>query len=145
METQSGFCNACGKEMFQGARFCTYCGAARLTQPSGHAGQEVKEVFEIRKVGIGSLVKISFLVNALFGLLFGFLIAAIGITGMHMASFPFQTHGELFSGSPAWIGIVIGSTLLYGLMGALLGLTVGVLYNVLAWGVGGLKITLKKT
>mgnify|MGYP001573678861 CR=1 FL=1 len=138
------FCASCGKEMFEGARFCTYCGAGRPAVPTPSAEQGLDIVFEVKKIGVWSLVKLFFMINAVIGLVFGMLFASFGMFSMGMMDFPFQMDGRHFLGTAPWIAIILVCAIFYGFIGSFLGLIAGSLYNILAWGTGGILITLKK-
>jgi hypothetical protein len=75
--------------------------------------------------------------NAVIGLILGILIAAVGMAGL-----PVEMEGMNVFGESLWVGVIVVSPILYGILGALLGLVLGTLYNVLSWGVGGIRITL---
>ena len=53
-----------------------------------------------------------------------------------------EMEGMTVFGGGLWVGAVIITPILYGMLGALLGLMLGGLYNILSWGVGGIRITL---
>ncbi len=147
MSHQTDFCSSCGKEMFEGALFCTYCGTERQRPiaaiPTAH--ENLNKVFEVKKIGICSIVKFSFMFNAFIGLALGILFASIGMAGIATIDLPIPLEGIQFIGTGLWIGFILGFPIIYGLMGAVLGAIFGILYNILAWGVGGIKITLKSS
>jgi hypothetical protein len=141
MSLATGYCTACGKEMFANARFCTYCGTEQPMGRESRTAPFAAGVSEIRRVGVWSLVKFFFMIHAIFGLFFGILIVAVGMSGI-----PIHGMDELFPiETIPWVGIIVVIPLIYGLIGAVLGLFVGSSYNLLAWGVGGIRITLKQT
>ena len=144
MPQQVEFCAACGKEMFEEARFCTYCGAGRPAVPTSPAEESPDTVFEVRKIGVCSLVKLFFMISAVIGILFGVLFASLGMFSMGITDLPFQMDGIHLLGPAPWIAIILACAICYGLIGSFLGLIAGVLYNILAWGTGGILLTLKK-
>jgi len=141
MSVPVAYCTACGKEMFPEARYCTYCGAAQPEEETAHKVSAPLRVSEIRRVGIWSLVRFSFMVHAVIGLIFGILLAAVGTAG-----FPFPRESRFFPfGAIPWMSAVVVIPLVYGLIGAVLGFCAGSTYNLLAWGIGGIRVTLKES
>ena len=137
------FCASCGKEMFEGARFCTYCGAGRpAAPPPSEQGRDT--VFEVSRIGVCSMVKLFFMIHAVIGMVFGILFASFGLSGMGMPDLPFHMNGRHFLGRGPWIAVILACAVFYGFIGSFLGLIAGSLYNILAWGTGGILITLKK-
>ena len=93
----------------------------------------------IRKVGIGSVVKV-------FGVLYGLLGFVVGA---FIAMFALVGFGAAAAGNedvPAWlgslfgIGAVIVLPIVYGIMGVIGGVLVAALYNLVANITGGLEI-----
>jgi hypothetical protein len=139
MAFRTGYCASCGKETFPGASFCTYCGAARAAAGSGVAAGASDAAFEIKKIGIWSVVKFASIMYALLGLCLALMIGAVG-----MAGFPVQrVEGIDAFGGGAWKGLLFVFPIFFGFIGAFTGLSIGLLYNILAWGLGGIRITLK--
>ena len=145
MPSNPGFCSSCGKEVFEGAQFCTYCGAQADSAGTPIAMEEVSYVYEVKRVGIWSLVKFAIMMNGFIGLLFGIIVAAIGMTGMIMTDLPIPMEAQNLVGTGAWIAVIVIFPLIYGILGAILGLIMGFIYNIFAWGVGGIRLTLRKT
>jgi hypothetical protein len=143
MSYQTDFCSSCGKEMFEGARFCTYCGAKNPATSFPTTKEDPSKVFEVRKIGICSLAKFAFMINAIIGLALGILFSSIGMTDIGSVGFLMQMQGLQLMGPGLWIGFALGFSIVYGLIGAIIGAIFGILYNILAWGVGGIKITLE--
>ena len=136
----SGYCNACGKELFPGARFCTYCGAVR------QAGAAVgREVLEIRRVGIASAAKLFFLLNALLGLFLGLGLAALGMSGLHSLTGPLGAELPVPLPAVPWAALVLVFPVVYGILGGIAGAVLAVLYNILAWGAGGLRLGVNRS
>jgi hypothetical protein len=92
----------------------------------------------IRKVGIGSVVKVAGVLYALLGLVFGFCFALFAMLGLGMAA--------ANNDAPAWfgpffgVGAIIVLPIFYGVMGAIGGAIMGALYNVVAGITGGLEV-----
>lgn len=138
--SKKGYCPSCGKESFADASFCTYCGAPWPRESRPAPREIVDTVFEVRKIGTWSLVKFVSMTYALFGLGLGLLFAAISAVGLPID----QIAGLEEVGAGASTGLIVTLPILFGIMGAFTGLSMGMLYNVLAWGLGGIRITLKK-
>ena len=92
----------------------------------------------IRKVGIGSVVKVAGVLYALLGLVIGFCVALFAMMGLGLAA--------ANSDAPAWfgpffgVGAIIVLPIFYGVMGAIGGAIMGALYNVVAGITGGLEV-----
>lgn len=141
MSVPTAYCAACGKEMFPEARYCTYCGATQPGEGTVPQTSDRIRVSEIRRVGVWSLVKFAFMIHAVIGLIFGILLAAVGTVGL-----PLLPENRFFPfGAIPWMGAVVVVPLIYGLIGAFLGYCAGSTYNLLAWGIGGIRITLKES
>jgi hypothetical protein len=96
----------------------------------------------IRKVGIGSLVKLAGVLYALLGLVIGFVFALFALVGFGAAA---ASNDEM----PAWFGSIFGLgaivilPIMYGVMGAIGAALMGALYNLVAGLTGGLEIELQ--
>jgi hypothetical protein len=93
----------------------------------------------IRKVGIGSIVKVAAVLYALLGLLIGACIALFAMIGLGAAA----TANEdvpMWFGSLFGVGAVIFLPIFYGVLGAIGGALMGALYNLVAGITGGLEI-----
>ena len=145
MPSNPGFCSSCGKEVFEGAQFCTYCGTQAPVAGTPIAAEEIPYVYEVKSVGIWSLVKFAIMMNGFIGLIFGIIVAAIGMSGMIMTDLPIPIEAQNLVGTGAWIAVIVIFPLIYGILGAILGLIMGFIYNIFAWGVGGIRLTLRKT
>jgi hypothetical protein len=92
----------------------------------------------IRKVGIGSIVKVAGVLYALLGLVFGVCFALFAVV--------FGAATTANEDMPAWfasifgLGAVIVLPIMYGVMGAIGGALMGALYNLVAGMTGGLEI-----
>jgi hypothetical protein len=93
----------------------------------------------IRQVGVGSAAKIVGALYALFGLIFGVLVALFALVGGGMS-------GASDEALPGWIGglfgigAVIFLPIVYGVLGAVGGALTALFYNIIAGMVGGLQI-----
>jgi hypothetical protein len=93
----------------------------------------------IRKVGIGSLVKVAGVLYALLGLVFGVCFALFAVVGLGAAA---ASNDEM----PAWFGSIFGIgaiiilPIMYGIMGAIGAALMGALYNFVSAITGGLEI-----
>ena len=92
----------------------------------------------ITHIGPLSVAKVAFVLYAALGLIFGGIFAVAAVLG---ASFSAAAGEE-----QAWVGAIFGVgaviflPILYGVMGALMGLLMAWLYNVVAGFVGGIEI-----
>jgi hypothetical protein len=93
----------------------------------------------IRKVGIGSMVKVSGVLYALLGLVIGFCFAVFALVGFGAAAAANDDMPAWF-GSLFGIGAIIILPIMYGVMGAIGGAIMGALYNLVAGMTGGLEI-----
>ncbi len=100
---------------------------------------------EIKKIGIGSVFKLSFIVGAAIGLIIGVVFLITGSLvqdiGLQLGTIQFDTEGPLQIGASV-LGILIGS-LAYGLINSLLGIIGAFIYNAFAAIVGGLVIKIE--
>jgi len=93
----------------------------------------------IRHVNVGSLAKIFGALYAIWGFIFGVLVALFALAGAGMSA-------ASDSGMPGWLGGVfgVGAVILlpifYGVLGAVGGALTAVMYNVVAGMVGGLRV-----
>jgi len=101
---------------------------------------------EIRHVDVGSVVKISFVIYAVLGLIVGIIYAVAAVVFGSLLDY-----GEAFGNSNIFrfaatgLGVVLIPVfaLFYGCIGAVAGAIVSVIYNVIAKALGGVRITLK--
>ena len=93
----------------------------------------------IRHIGVGSLARILGALYALWGFIFGIIVALVALAGAGMSA-------ASDSPMPGWlgglfgVGAVIFLPICYGVLGALGGALTAVMYNVIAGVVGGLTI-----
>jgi hypothetical protein len=93
----------------------------------------------IRHIGVGSLARILGALYALWGFIFGVVVALIALAGAGMSA-------SSDSPMPGWlggflgVGAVIFLPIVYGVLGALGGALTAVMYNLIAGMVGGLSI-----
>ena len=93
----------------------------------------------IRKVGIASVVKVAGVLYALLGLVFGVCFALFAMAGLGAAA---AANDEVpgWFGSVFGIGAVIFLPIVYGVMGAIGGALMSLLYNFVASITGGVEI-----
>ncbi len=93
----------------------------------------------IRRVGIGSVVKVSGVLYALLGLVMGLCFALFAMVGLGAAA---ASNDEV----PGWLGSIFGIgaivifPIMYGVMGVIGGVIMAALYNLVASITGGLEI-----
>jgi hypothetical protein len=93
----------------------------------------------IRKVGIGSVVKVFGVLYGLLGFVFGAFFAMFALVGLGAAS---ASNEDV----PGWLGSLFGIgaivilPIVYGIMGAIGGVLMAALYNLVASITGGLEI-----
>jgi hypothetical protein len=93
----------------------------------------------IRKVGIASVVKVAGVLYALLGFVIGVCVALFAMVGLGAAAAANDDMPGWF-GSLFGIGAVIVLPILYGVMGAIGGALMSLLYNFVANITGGLEI-----
>jgi hypothetical protein len=93
----------------------------------------------IRKVGIGSIVKVFGVMYGLLGFVIGAFFAMFALVGFGAASAANEDMPG-WMGSLFGIGAVIILPIVYGIMGAIGGVLMGALYNLVASLTGGLEI-----
>ena len=91
----------------------------------------------IKNVNPFSIAKISGLITGSMGLIFGFFFTFFSLFGMILSRDGFMARSMIFG-----MGAVIFIPVLYGILGFLVGLLMGALYNILAKWVGGIEIEL---
>jgi hypothetical protein len=93
----------------------------------------------IRHIGVGSLARILGVLYALWGFIFGVIVALIALAGAGMSA-------ASDSPMPGWlgglfgVGAVIFLPIFYGVIGAVGGALTAAMYNIVAGMVGGLTI-----
>jgi len=93
----------------------------------------------IRKIGVGSAAKVFGTLHALWGFIFGVIVALISLAGAGLSAASDEP-------MPAWLGPVLGVgaviilPICYGVLGALFGALTAVFYNVVAGIAGGLRL-----
>jgi hypothetical protein len=93
----------------------------------------------IRHIGVGSLARILAALYALWGFIFGVIIAlvAVGGAGLSAAS---DSPLPGWAGGLFGVGAIIFLPICYGVLGAIGGAITAVMYNVVAGMVGGLSV-----
>lgn len=98
----------------------------------------------IRRIGVLSLGKVMGLLYALLGLIFGVMFAFFSLLGVAAGVANSQSSDALIS-LLFGAGSVIFMPIFYGILGFVLGLITALLYNLVAWLAGGIKIELEET
>jgi len=100
---------------------------------------------EIRKIRVGSVFKLCFVIGAVLGLLLGILILATGACiqniGLLLGTVHFETGGVMQIGASI-LGLLIGS-LAYGLVNGIAGIIGAFIYNIFTAIVGGVVIKIE--
>jgi hypothetical protein len=93
----------------------------------------------IRKVGIGSVVKVSGVLYGLLGLVIGLCVALFAVVGLGAAA---ASNEDVpgWMGSLFGIGAIVIFPIMYGVMGVIGGVLMAALYNLVASITGGLEI-----
>jgi hypothetical protein len=93
----------------------------------------------IRKIGIGSVVKVSGVLYGLLGLLIGLCVALFAVVGLGAAA---ASNEDVpgWMGSLFGIGAIVIFPIMYGVMGVIGGVLLAALYNLVAGITGGLEI-----
>jgi hypothetical protein len=92
----------------------------------------------IRRIGIGSIVNVAVVTYGLLGIVFGVCFALFATV--------FGAAAAANDDMPAWVGSIFGIgaiiilPIVYGVMGAIGGVLMGALYNLVAGMVGGLEV-----
>jgi hypothetical protein len=94
----------------------------------------------VRRVGVLSLAKVSGVLYALIGLIFGGLISLFSIVGSSLGG---SAAKDAFGGIMFGAAAVIIIPICYGLLGFIGSLIAGALYNVIAGMVGGIELELQ--
>jgi len=93
----------------------------------------------IRKIGIGSVVKVSGVLYGLLGLVIGLCVALFAVVGLGAAA---ASNEDVpgWMGSLFGIGAIVIFPIMYGVMGVIGGVLLAALYNLVAGITGGLEI-----
>jgi putative exporter of polyketide antibiotics len=106
-------------------------------------------MFELKKVGVLSLAKISAFIMAIIGLLLGCLYALMGVWMNKLIS-GMTPEMQAKAGIEPGMGMLFGPwaililPIVYGIIGLISGLFGGWLYNIISSKIGGIKIELSK-
>ena len=101
---------------------------------------------EIKRVDVGSLVKICFVVYAILGLIVGLVYVIVALAASSLLDLAGATEGTALlriAATGAGILLVPLFALFYGIVGALAGLIGGVVYNLVSKALGGLRLSLE--
>jgi hypothetical protein len=96
---------------------------------------------ELKEIGPVSCAKVLGILYGGIGLIAGAIIGFFAAAGAALGSG--TEHGNPLVGSLLGMGAIVFFPLLYGVLGALGGLIVSALYNVIARWVGGIQVTLQ--
>jgi hypothetical protein len=94
----------------------------------------------IRQVGVASAAKVCGALYALFGFLFGLLMAFLAVVGSGLGAAAGDDAFPSWIGGLFGVGAVIFLPIVYGVLGAIGGALTAVFYNVVAGMVGGIQI-----
>ena len=102
----------------------------------------------VRRVGVFSLAKIQallmFVIGLFIGVIYGLIFILLGATMSSLSRREDQLMGGV-SSVAVGIAMMIGIPIFYGVLGFIGGLITGVVYNLAAGVVGGLKLELEST
>ena len=93
----------------------------------------------IRHIGVGSLAKMLAALYALWGLIFGVIVALFSLVGAGIGAANDDPTAGWLSGLFG-VGAIVFLPIFYGVLGAIGGAITAVMYNVVAGMVGGLSI-----
>jgi hypothetical protein len=93
----------------------------------------------VRRIGVLSLAKIQGTLYALLGLIIGAFFSLLAVVGAALVNAVGGTSGSHI-GMLFGVGAVIVFPILYGILGFILGLIMGGLYNLVAAMVGGIEL-----
>ena len=96
------------------------------------------KIIKIKKIGVLSLGKISAVLYAIIGLIFGVFMAFVSLAG---AAFSQSTTGMF--GMVFGVGAIVLLPIFYGVMGFVVGLLTALLYNLIANWIGGLELEIE--
>jgi hypothetical protein len=94
----------------------------------------------IRKIGVGSAAKVFGTLYALWGLIFGAIVAVISLAGAGMSAAAADDPMPLWLGPLFGVGAVVFLPIVYGVMGAVFGALTAAFYNLVAGISGGLSL-----
>jgi hypothetical protein len=101
---------------------------------------------EIKRVDVGSLVKICFVVYAILGLIAGLVYVIFALAASSLLDLAGATESTALlriAATGAGILLVPLFALFYGIVGALVGLVGAVVYNLVSKALGGLRLSLE--
>jgi hypothetical protein len=94
----------------------------------------------IRKIGVGSAAKVFGTLYALWGFIFGAIVALIALAGAGLSAATSDDPMPAWLGTFFGVGAVIILPVVYGAMGAIFGALTAFFYNVVAGITGGLRL-----
>jgi hypothetical protein len=100
---------------------------------------------EIKRLDVWSLVKISFLIYAVLGIIVGVIYIFFALLLGGLVGYNEALDGGLFRIAATGVGVLLVPllALFYGLIGAIGAAILAVVYNVLSRTIGGVKLTLQ--
>jgi hypothetical protein len=102
----------------------------------------MRRTFELKRVDIGSLFKVAFVLYAVLGLVAGLMVAMVfmmmGSLGSLLSDEGIPGFG-MFTGAMGIVAVPV-LAMFYGIMGSIVVTIVGLLYNLAAGRVGGVKV-----
>jgi hypothetical protein len=94
----------------------------------------------IRKVGVASAAKVFATLYALWGFIFGAVIALIAMAGAGISAASHEDPVPAWLGTMFGVGAIVVLPIVYGVMGAIFGALTAAFYNVVAGIAGGLSL-----
>jgi hypothetical protein len=95
----------------------------------------------IRRIGPGSMAKVMGTMYALWGFIFGAIVAVIAMLGAGIGAAASSDESmPMWLGPMFGVGAIIFMPIVYGILGAVFGALTAVIYNVIAGMVGGLSL-----
>jgi hypothetical protein len=94
----------------------------------------------IRRIGVGSLAKVFATMYALWGFIFGLIVALIALAGAGFGAAASDDPSMTWMAPFFGVGAVIILPIMYGCLGAIFGAITAAIYNLIAGMVGGLRL-----
>lgn len=94
----------------------------------------------IRKIGVASAAKVFGTLYALWGFIFGAIVAMIALAGAGIGAATSEDQLPSWLGAMFGVGAIVVLPIVYGVMGAIFGALTAAFYNVVAGMAGGLSL-----
>ena len=94
----------------------------------------------IRKIGVASAAKVFGTLYALWGFIFGAIVAMIALAGAGISAASREDPVPAWLGTMFGVGAIVVLPIVYGVMGAVFGALTAAFYNVVAGIAGGLSL-----